>query len=264
MLDPNPGIELPGLMNRPVSTGFRRALDQAWPDSAPGTPTVSSPDLDRGSSLMYQILDEMPVAALVTGYADELAGVHAPLSSFQPDICAGWATGGSIVAQGKAIGHIAPRRGPSAPTVESLGDPEAWHPMGSVGPYAMRRSRRIDLWPTDGGGPLAFEAFFRDSYFGPEGLESVLHEYLVAGELEADTHVFLSCQAEANVLPWAECPGALASAGRLIGTTAHDLRHRVRQTLVGTTTCTHLNDTLRALAVLPHMAATVEQLGRLD
>jgi hypothetical protein len=55
----------------------------------------------------------------------------------------------------------------------------------------------------------------------------------------------------------------MATAGRLVGTTPYDLRDRVRQTFVGTTSCTHLNDTLRALAVLPHMAAVVERRGEL-
>jgi Protein of unknown function (DUF2889) len=50
--------------------------------------------------------------------------------------------------------------------------------------------------------------------------------------------------------PWAECPAAVASAERLWGTTFDDLRLRVRRELVGTASCTHLNDTLRSLADL--------------
>ena len=56
--------------------------------------------------------------------------------------------------------------------------------------------------------------------------------------------------AEALVLPRAQCPAAVASAERIPGTTFDDLRLRVRRELVGTASCTHLNDTLRALADL--------------
>ena len=262
-LDPDPGMGLDGLVGRSVASGFRRAVDQAWPTPAPGTPASTLPDRDRGASLTYQLLDEMPTAAMVSGYALGAAGMHLPESQFVPDVCIGWATGATIMTQGKKLRHIPIPQGPLAPTLESPGDPEAWHGVGPEGPHATRRRRRIDLWRPEEGGPLAFEAFFQDSHFDAEGVETVVHEYLVTGELDAGTQAFLSCRAETGVLPWVECPGALATAGRLVGTTPHDLRDRVRQTFVGTTTCTHLNDTLRALAVLPHMAAVVERRGEL-
>jgi hypothetical protein len=47
----------------------------------------------------------------------------------------------------------------------------------------------------------------------------------------------------------------VASARRIVGTTADDLRSRVRTDLTGTSTCTHLNDMLRSLADLPVLAA---------
>ena len=58
----------------------------------------------------------------------------------------------------------------------------------------------------------------------------------------------LSCQATPRVLPWTECPRAALSAGRLVGHCLDDLRRFVRADLVGTSTCTHLNDLLRSLA----------------
>ena len=76
---------------------------------------------------------------------------------------------------------------------------------------------------------------------------------------------FLSCDANVGVLPWVECPSAAASATRLAGTPAADLRERIRDTFVGTSTCTHLNDTLRALAALPPtLAAPVDALTNID
>jgi hypothetical protein len=49
------------------------------------------------------------------------------------------------------------------------------------------------------------------------------------------------------VLPWVECPGALASADRLTDMPVAELRDHVRREFKGTSTCTHLNDTLRSL-----------------
>jgi hypothetical protein len=52
------------------------------------------------------------------------------------------------------------------------------------------------------------------------------------------------------VLPWQECPGAIGSATRIQGMTLSAMRDRVRAEFVGISTCTHLNDTLRAIADL--------------
>jgi len=59
------------------------------------------------------------------------------------------------------------------------------------------------------------------------------------------------------VLPWFECPEAAASAGRLAGRTLDSLRVGVRADFLGATTCTHLNDMLRAFADVGVLAAHV-------
>ena len=59
------------------------------------------------------------------------------------------------------------------------------------------------------------------------------------------------------VLPWQACPAAVASASRLVGVAAADLPGRVRTDLAGTSTCTHLNSTLRTLADVGALAPTV-------
>jgi hypothetical protein len=50
------------------------------------------------------------------------------------------------------------------------------------------------------------------------------------------------------VLPWEACPGAVASAERVVGVPLDDLARRARTELVGLTTCTHLTSTIRCLA----------------
>jgi hypothetical protein len=49
------------------------------------------------------------------------------------------------------------------------------------------------------------------------------------------------------VLPWPECWRAADSTERLVGLPLSQVEELVRTGLVGRGTCTHLNDTLRAL-----------------
>jgi hypothetical protein len=253
-MEVDPPLEGVGrLVGTRVSSGFRKALDAAVPDE------------DTVASLRYQLLDDLPTAVLVSGLALAAGGIHPPRGSFDlsrnADICAGWATGATILVEAGELGHVPAVTGPVAPPLDRPGDPDAWHRFDPLGPHAMRRCRRIDVWQEHPGGLVAVEAFFLDSHVDAEGLETVVHEYLVTAEIEPATHVFVSCRAAIGVLPWVECPAAVASAGRLAGTTPGDLRRRVHDTFVGTSTCTHLNDTLRALAALPFLAGLVEGGG---
>jgi hypothetical protein len=95
-----------------------------------------------------------------------------------------------------------------------------------------------------------FDSHFRDSYRDEHGTETVLHEYLVDGWLEEGARTIGGAQAEARVLPWIECPAAIASAERLAGRSLGELRREVRTEFVGTSTCTHLNDMFRFLSDL--------------
>jgi hypothetical protein len=95
-----------------------------------------------------------------------------------------------------------------------------------------------------------FDAHFRDSHVDGGGVETIVHEYTVEGTVDASTRTITSVDATVRVLPWRECPGAIGSATRIGGMTLSELRDRVRGEFVGTSTCTHLNDTLRAVADL--------------
>ena len=110
---------------------------------------------------------------------------------------------------------------------------------------------------------------FRDTYARVDGTVIVLHEYSLTARLAplddatapdeeatgdrtrplrpAPGRV-LSCTATPRVLPWLECPGAAASAARIEGHALPSLRALVKDDLVGTSTCTHLNDLLASLA----------------
>ena len=79
------------------------------------------------------------------------------------------------------------------------------------------------------------------------GLETVVHEYTVRGRVDTQTLRMVECDAIAGELPYLECPGAAASANRLVGTPSVGLRPMVLAELTGPSTCTHLNDALRSL-----------------
>ena len=135
-------------------------------------------------------------------------------------------------------------RGPVAPPLDF-----SVHAVEPLRANGMRRYRRLDLRQGDDGS-ADFDAHFRDSHMDSEGIETIVHEYTVAGSVDTSTRTVTSIRADVRVLPWQECPGAIGSARRVQGMTVAELRGRIRGDFVGTSTCTHLNDTLRALGDL--------------
>jgi hypothetical protein len=104
---------------------------------------------------------------------------------------------------------------------------------------------------------LAVDAMFRDTYGELDGTEGVLHEYSVTATFDPETGVLGSVLAVPRVLPLPECPAAAASAELVSGSTVEQLRSVVRRQLVGTVSCTHLNDLLRCLADLGELARSL-------
>lgn len=238
--------DLRPLLGASVGSGFRRLLDQALPG-----------ERDRGS-LLYLLLDDLVGAVLVSGYsllhADALPrrdGLVDAMAARLGDQCAGWALDGGFIANLRETGRLATPHGPPAPELASLDDDShAWHAMAPLPPDATRRRRRLDVSAPGPGGMNAIDAHFRDSHVDGDGRETVVHEYVAGGSVDARRRLIVDMWARALVLPWAECPAAVTSARRLQGTTFDDLRLRIRRELVGTASCTHLNDTLRSLADL--------------
>jgi len=172
----------------------------------------------------------------------------ARMMAAQDDLCAGWAHDGTMMVAIRATGDVPVPTGPPAPVLERPDDPWAWHAMEPLPPHGMRRRRRLDVVaPEAADGPYLLDAHFRDSHWDESGAESVVHEYTVSGTVDRSGGRVLDIGARAHVLPWVECPGALASADRLSGMPVSELRNHVRREFRGTSTCTHLNDTLRSL-----------------
>ncbi len=216
-------------------------------------------------SLLHLLLDDLPGAALVSGYAVQRAGgfeesgprrlpeaaasrARATMATMGDDRCAGWAHDATMMVTIRREGVVPVSQGPPAPVLEPEGDPLAWHAMEPLGPHAMRRRRRLDVVaPTEPDAPYRIDAHFRDSHVAEDGTECVLHEYTVSGTVDHRGERVVEVDARARVLPWMECPQAVASASRVAGMPLGELRGRVRRELVGVSTCTHLNDTLRSL-----------------
>jgi hypothetical protein len=252
-LDVAPAADTDELLGLPVSAGFRAAVDRAVPDHR----DLHSP--------LYLLLDELPVAALISGYAtlylgatdrrpdeERMVGRAAP----KADICAGWRSDGLMMTAIASEAGMPTPIGPPAPELERPDDPLSWHAIGPLPTGAMRRRRLIDVAPN--GQLLQVAAMFRDTHVDQEGDETVLHEYELEMDVDIESMVVRHCQARPRTLPWPECPAAAASARRLEGHAVEELRAFVRTDFRGTSTCTHLNDLLRSLA---DVTVLVQALG---
>jgi hypothetical protein len=224
-----------------VGAGFRAAITN-----------LLGPDVERATAL-HLLLDDWVGASLVSGYgtlhAAIVDGTEQPMGDHVADhlagICSGFAPDAAVVDFTRRNLLMPCGIGPKAPslTVASADESHATEPLRAHG---MRRMRRLDLVPGTG----AFDAHFRDSHVDGLGAETVLHEYTIVGVVDIPTRTIREVDAAARVLPWQECPGALASAGRVNGMSIAEVRNRIRTEFVGISTCTHLNDTLRSLGDL--------------
>lgn len=233
-----PGLD--GLIGTAAGPGFRARLDEVAPAER------------DARSLLYLLLDDVPGGALVSGYAIIAGGEQVkrpPRLASHPavDQCAGWAADASIMREINSGGNTPVPTGPESPPLSDGTDPIAWHDLPDLPPHGMRRHRRLDVIPSPDG-LVTVDQHFRDLHVSGEGRPTVLHEYEVHARVEPGTWRVVEIEAVPRVLPWLECPAAVASAKRLVGRSLADVRTEVRAEFRGTSTCTHLNDQLRSLA----------------
>jgi hypothetical protein len=231
-----PHLALPKMLGESAYSGFRRKVDAAMPGAR-----VSG-------SLRYQLLDDVPIVLLLSGRVLRTMGIAldrgAGKRPLPVDICAGWVAGGTLLS---GFTNLGPPlfSGPVASQLELAEDPLSWHHEEPVSPNTTRRRRRIDVWVDDG--RAIAECFFRDSHSDVDGTETIVHEYTVRAAFDPSTHEIVTVEAIPGPLPYPECPAAAASSATLVGTSLEDLRSSVPETMVGPTTCTHLNDAFRSL-----------------
>ncbi len=236
------------LIGRAVGSGFRAAVDAAFSDE-PGPPGP-----------LHLLLDDLPVAVLISGYAALYSGEmqierkHLDAGLLKADICSGWRSDGTMLVTLRNEGHLPVSLGPPAGALDASNDELAWHETSQLTPGAMRRRRLIDVVSGD---PIEIFAMFRDTHLDPDGVEAVLHEYSLNAVLDHSRTAIDQCVAQPRVLPWPECPLAADSARRLNGVPLEEVKAIVGRDLHGISTCTHLNDLLRSLArvasLLPHL-----------
>jgi hypothetical protein len=242
-----------------VGPGFRARAAAALPDEA------------AAGTLLNLLLDDLPGAALVSGYAllhaDAVPRTHGAdeYLDARGDLCAGWAVEGTMMTMIREHGRNPTPIGPRAPEVRRDDDPAAWHELSPLPPHSTRRLRRVDVAaPKSPGAPVTVDVFFRDSHFDEHAVETVVHEYSVSATVDPAARTILAIDATADVLPWIECPAAIGSAARLVGRPLADLRSYVRESFVGTSTCTHLNDVLRGLTDVTTLMRSLEPAGTID
>jgi hypothetical protein len=258
--DPRQASRTARLVGLPSGSGFRRSLRGALPE------------VTSNGSLLGLLLDEVPVAVVIAGSllrrrAGEKSvraagssvvasaerpvanGTGRPLRPSPPvDICAGWARGGLLARTVEETGRPPLSEGPPVPTLASSSDPDAWHPLSPMSAWSMRRARRIDVsLPGNMGEPYEIDSLLRDSRVTDEdGAERGVHEYAIRATVDC-AGTISAIEATPRVLPAPECPAAAMSAHRLVGMPLAELRAHVASTFTGTSTCSHLNDALRAL-----------------
>jgi hypothetical protein len=231
--------------------GFRRHLEEVVPPEEAG-------------SLLRQVLDDMPAAALISGYGlmrmARRKGHHP--STLTPtgaldrmtDLCSGWRTGGTAVLSIAAGEGVPMQDCPPAPR-PSGADPWAWHDIGPLQMDWMRRRRLMDV-VVEPDGTFGIWAMFRDTVGEGDDDEVVLHEYTV--RVGGADGVVGSVVAEPRVLPFPECPAAADAVGALVGSEVRLLAPVVHDTLTGIASCTHLNDLLRALGGVGDLLALAD------
>jgi hypothetical protein len=230
------------LVGRSTGRGFRDAVRSACPD-----------DVEQATPLGL-LLDDLPVAALISGYARLAEGnvpADAAQSAAKSDVCAGWRSDGTMMTSVRAGRGVPVTIGPALgrPGDEAAADPQGWHRMPQLAPRGMRRRRLVDVTVRDAVWDVF--AMFQDTHASADGRATILHEYSLSAGIDPTTAAITACHAVPHVLPWDECPSAAASADRLIGTRLDHVRADVRSTFRGTSTCTHLNDLLRSLGDIP-------------
>jgi len=251
------------LVGQPSGSGFRRAARRELPG------------VMSGGSLLGLLLDEVPVAVVIAGGLLRRRAGETPVrasgsSVIRPaprptsesaarllrpgppvDVCAGWARGGLLARTVEETGGPPLSEGPEVPALVSASDPLAWHPLSAMTRWSMRRARRIDVSFGRSPGQLyEVDSLFRDSRVADgDGSERGVHEYAIGATVDR-TGTVIAIEATPRVLPAPECPAAAASAQRVVGMRLAQLRAHVAASFTGTSTCTHLNDALRALGDL--------------
>lgn len=206
-------------------------------------------DCGPSGGLCDALLDEVPGVLVVGGYGrmyDEVADAPPQLvRGPAAQVCVGF---DRLAASGEPF--TSTRFLSKAPSAEFVpADDLAWHhdPMPPNG--AVRRRRLLQVRPFDG--QVEVVGYFRDTFRRPDGVEVVIHEYGISAMLGGSPLVVEALEAHPGRLPMEHCPLAAVGTSSVIGTPMDEIDGAVRGALRGPRSCTHLNDELRSLRLVP-------------
>ena len=258
---------------RGAQASTRSSVGARPPASAPpSTPRVDVP----AGSLGYLLLDEVPAATLVSGYAVAAAAEHDQVDMTAirmsaksqprlqvPDLCAGFRVGGTMLANiDENDGRTPMLAGPLALSVETPDDEWGWHEFDPLSPHAMRRRRRIDVF---GDALVHVDVFFRDSHMDADGIETAVHEYTVEATVDrASMHVVDAARPHHACCRGSSAPKRRPAPVASRACRSRGLRPEVRAQFVGPSTCTHLNDVLRGLEDVEWLVHELERSVGVD
>lgn len=222
------------------------------------------PEIASGAHPLYLALDDLSGSALVSTFASaqwlaaerrscERESERTPptrVTTPPADVCWGLQAGSSGVTGNLDTGDIADA---DAGDVRNPLDAMGWHAFFEPTGTGFRRARRIDVTWDETVGVIRIDSAFQDSAARRDGSRLAIHEYLLRATADITTLEVLSIAPEARVLPFPECPGAMANVQRLVGRNLAEIREEVLAQLRGPEGCTHLNDALRALADVPKL-----------
>lgn len=141
------------------------------------------------------------------------------------------------------------------PSVEFVPDDVlAWHDDDLMQPNSFRRRRMLQVAPTPAG-VVEVTGYFRDTFMTPDGAEKIVHEYGLNVTVSGPTFIVDSIEATPGSLPLEHCPLAARSALELEGLSLSQVDAVVRRDIAGPSACTHLNDELRNLRLVPTLLA---------
>lgn len=228
------------------------------------------PDLVAQAHPLYLVLDDLSGSALVSSFAwsqwypdwaEKLrerigAEQREQLMAQRVNVCWGLQEGNSgLSGPGNSNNVVSADAG----DVRNPADPDGWHAMVDTDGPSFRRARRIDVTLDEDAGLLRIDSAFQDSATRPNAGRIAIHEYNLRATADATTLEMLTIEPEARILPFSECPGAVANTQRLVGRRLDAIRDEVLAQLRGPDGCTHLNDALRALADAPELAGLLRE-----
>lgn len=227
------------------------------------------PELIASADPLYLALDDISGTALVSAFAwsqwfpdwaERIRGAYSheefeEMMTRRINVCWGLAEGNSGVQPGGPPNNVADA---DAGELRNPADPEGWHAFSDNQGPGFRRARRIDVSLDSDAGLIRVQGSFQDSAKLKAGGRVAIHEYDYALTIDRASGEILSLEPTPRVLPFPECPGAVANAQRMVGKRIDAIRDEVLAQLRGPQGCTHLNDVLRSLADVPALAGHLD------